>query len=370
MPRRQVVIVGCGILGLTHAMSAIRAKHSVVLLERHGQPRGASVRNFGLCWVSGRAPGAELRLALRARELWEQIGCDVPDVGFRANGSITIAATSEEVRVLEGAAARDDAAQRGFTLLDPAGVRHVNPGITGSCLAGLHCSLDAAVEPRLVPPALLDAMLRSGQCRYLPDREVVDVADHAVVDHTGERHTGELVVLCVGAVEGGAMGDVFAGAPLTRVRLQMAETMPLGRALATSVADGNSLRYYPAFSEFAHLLTERRDVALERFGIQLLCQQRLDGSLTIGDTHEYTEPFDFDLADEPVELVEQLARAAIGEPFPRIQRRWAGVYHQLATVSDDALYDRRTVAPGVIAVTGAGGRGMTLAPAIAEASFA
>jgi FAD dependent oxidoreductase TIGR03364 len=369
VPRRHVVVVGSGILGLMHAIFAVRANCSVDLLERHRQPRGASVRNFGLCWVSGRAPGEELALALRARELWEQIGSDVPAVGFRANGSLTIATTSEEVRVLEGAVAREDASERGFELLDADGVRRVNPGLAGTCRAALHCHLDAAVEPRLVPAALHAFLNRSERYRYLPEREVVGIEDHAVVDHTGERHPGDLVVLCVGAVDGGAMGEVFAHAPLRRVRLQMAETAPLGRHLATSVADGNSLRYYPGFSELTHLLTEPRDATLERFGIQLLCQQRLDGSLTIGDTHEYAEPFAFDLADEPVAAIEHLARTVVGDPFPTIRRRWAGVYHQLTDEAGHALYERREVAAGVIAVTGAGGRGMTLAPAIAEESF-
>ena len=91
--RDRVVVVGGGILGTMHARSAVRSGASVVQLERHERPRGASVRNFGLVWVSGRSPGAELRLALRSRELWQEVGRDVPDTGFRANGSITVAST-------------------------------------------------------------------------------------------------------------------------------------------------------------------------------------------------------------------------------------------------------------------------------------
>jgi glycine/D-amino acid oxidase-like deaminating enzyme len=149
----------------------------------------------------------------------------------------------------------------------------------------------------------------------------------------------------------------------------MAETEPLGRPLATSVADGNSLRYYPVFAEFTHLLPAA-DPAWDRFRIQLLCQQRLDGSLTIGDTHEYDEPFDFDLQDAAMDVIVQLASSVVGSPFPRIRRRWSGIYHQMtdgAAASD--VYFRRELETGVIAVTGAGGRGMTLSPAIAEATF-
>ncbi len=63
----RVVIVGGGVLGLMHAVQARRRGLAVVHLEREADARGASVRNFGLIWVSGRAPGPELALALRAR---------------------------------------------------------------------------------------------------------------------------------------------------------------------------------------------------------------------------------------------------------------------------------------------------------------
>jgi FAD dependent oxidoreductase TIGR03364 len=283
---------------------------------------------------------------------------------------LTLATSEADLRVLEAACARDDAADRQFELLDADEARRVNPGLHGTFLAGLHCPLDAAVESRLALGVLRGWMLGTGRYEYVAPREVVAVSDHAVTDHTGSEHAGDLVVLCVGAVEGGVMGELFEGTQLQRVRLHMIETEPLGRELSTSVADGNSLRYYPAFKELADSMLGPQDESLSRHGIQLLCQQRLHGGLTIGDTHEYDEPFAFDLSDEPVALIEGLARAAVGEPFPKIERRWTGVYHQLAKVSDDELYFRSEVAPGVVAVTGAGGRGMTLAPAIAEETFA
>jgi len=52
----RVTIVGAGVIGTTHALDAVRRGHSVVHLEREAEARGATVRNFGLVWVSGRAP--------------------------------------------------------------------------------------------------------------------------------------------------------------------------------------------------------------------------------------------------------------------------------------------------------------------------
>ena len=62
-----VVVVGGGVLGLMHAVEARDRGHDVVHLEREPGSRGASVRNFGLIWLSGRDGGPELDLARRAR---------------------------------------------------------------------------------------------------------------------------------------------------------------------------------------------------------------------------------------------------------------------------------------------------------------
>ncbi len=88
---QRVVVVGGGVLGTMHALEACRRGWEVVHLEADAGPRRASVRNFGLVWVSGRAAGPELDLAVRARALWEQIAGDSPDVGFRPDGSLTVA---------------------------------------------------------------------------------------------------------------------------------------------------------------------------------------------------------------------------------------------------------------------------------------
>jgi glycine/D-amino acid oxidase-like deaminating enzyme len=63
----RILIVGGGVLGTLHAWQAVERGHDVVQLEREAEARGASVRNFGLVWVGGRATGAELDTALRAR---------------------------------------------------------------------------------------------------------------------------------------------------------------------------------------------------------------------------------------------------------------------------------------------------------------
>jgi FAD dependent oxidoreductase TIGR03364 len=376
MRMQRVIVVGGGVLGMMHAATARQRGCQVVHLEREPGSRGATVRNFGLIWVSGRAPGPELALALRARELWERWSAVVPGTGFRPHGSLTLAGDDAEAALLREAAALPDAAQRGYEFLDEAAARAVNPALRGTFCCGLLCRKDAIVEPRQVPAAISDYLLATASgdgYAWLPGREAVDVAPGAVRDHTGAWHKGDLVVLCTGAAHTGVAGPFLARfsqppatPPLRRVRLQMLQTEPFGRQLTTSIADGDSLRYYPAYDLPGRAALPPQAQAAAAAAAQLLLAQRLDGSLTIGDTHAYDEPFDFDVDEAPYEDLRSRAERLLGSALPPTRKRWAGVYSQ---VTGTDIYLRAQVAPGVELVTGPGGRGMTLAPAIAEQTF-
>ena len=162
---------------MMHALEARRRGHEVVHLEREPVPRGASVRNFGLIWVSGRAPGAELELALRARARWAQIAVQVPGTGFRAVPSLTLAADEAELGLLKEAVSLPDAGLRGYELLGPDECRAVNAALRGEFTGGLLGRRDAIVEPRQVL-GVLRAHLASSPAGYtwLPGREAVELS--------------------------------------------------------------------------------------------------------------------------------------------------------------------------------------------------
>jgi FAD dependent oxidoreductase len=242
-------------------------------------------------------------------------------------------------------------------------VRAVNPALRGAFSCGLLCTRDAVVEPRQVPVAIRDYLLaRSSDAGYawLPGREAVEIAPGAVRDHSGTWHRGDLVILCPGAAHTGIAGPHLSGyekPPVRRVRLQMLQTEPFGRQLTTSVADGDSLRYYPAYDLPGRARFAPQRPAAAAAGAQLLLAQRLDGSLTIGDAHAYDEPFAFDVDEAPYHHLRARAEQLLGSPLPPTRRRWAGVYSQ---VTGAGLYFRAQVAPAVALITGPGGRGMSL----------
>ena len=366
----RIVVIGGGVLGTMHAAELVRRGHQVTQLEREPEARGATVRNFGLVWVSGRS-AAELPVTLRARELWERLGTEVPGIGFRAIGSLTVLRSEAEVAVAKQLAASPEAAERGVAVLDTVEARRRNPALRGQFLAALWCSKDAAVESRVALPAVRAQLEASGRYQFLAGREArrIDTgsAGARVHDQTGARHDADLAVLCPGATLTGLATELAGELPVRRVRLQMMQTAPLGEPLTTAIADGDSMRYYPAFVSPAldslRAAEPQPQIAAEHH-MQLLCVQRLHGGLTIGDTHAYTEPFPFDLDEAPYQHLTGVVEVLLGRPLPPIVRRWAGVYAQCLDPAQ--VVHRQSLDPALWLVTGPGGRGMTLAPAIAE----
>ncbi|MBE1533287.1 NAD(P)/FAD-dependent oxidoreductase [Actinomadura algeriensis] len=327
----RIVIVGGGVLGTMHAAEAVRRGHYVAHVERDAEPCGASVRDIGLVRVGGRADGAEeLSTALRARELWERIARDVPDVGFRPNGSLTVARTAAELDALAGVAERPDAAERGCKLLGAEEARAFAPALRGAMLGALWCERDAAVEPRAVLPALRAHLAETGRYAWLPGRDVLglgdmrDVGTASVRDDHGATHEGDAVVLCTGAHLSGMVRELAPDLPVHRARLQLMQTAPLDEPLAAAAHAG-----------------------------RLRMVQRPDGGLTIGGAHAPGEP-----------SPSAAAEAVLGRTLPPVRRRWSSVHARCADPS--RIVHRARVGEDAWLVTGSGEHGLTHAPALAE----
>ena len=79
MAKGQIVIVGAGIIGLAHALTALEGGWSVTVLEKDGRALGASVRNFGTLWPIGCAAGPEREQALFGVRRWQELAA--PGIG-------------------------------------------------------------------------------------------------------------------------------------------------------------------------------------------------------------------------------------------------------------------------------------------------
>ncbi len=98
----------------------------------------------------------------------------------------------------------------------PDDVRACNPAVQGDIEGALHCTEDAVVEPRLALGALRAhiAATHGDRYRFHPGCRVVRAEPHALVDTTGTRWEGDLVVLATGAAYDHLPGtEAMAAAP-------------------------------------------------------------------------------------------------------------------------------------------------------------
>lgn len=365
----HLTVVGAGIFGTMHAYFALKNGFDVTLVERDPLPLSASVRNFGMIAVGGRAAGEELGAALRARELWGNIAAEHPSLTFRPSGSIVVGLTDNHLQVMKEVAQYPDASERGWEVLDSRQAQELNPGLRGQIAGGLYCSKDAVVEPNSVLTELREVLASFTNFKFLPNSEVVgiqEIGDEVTVTlRNADSFSSDQVVVVPGADHKSLFSEELTRAPLRRVFLQMARLDSPGFELTTSIASFDSLRFYPGYQGPPIEKLEPVRPLVSQMVMQLLLQQRVDGTLTMGDTHVYQEPFPHEMREDCYELLLQDVADIIGVK-PKIISRWQGIYSQNTT---GEVCVRLQPSKRVRVITGPGGRGNTLSPAIAETTI-
>jgi FAD dependent oxidoreductase TIGR03364 len=367
----DLIVVGAGVLGSFHAYFAARRGWRTLLLERGDWPGEASVRNFGTLVPSAMHPGAWHRRALESVAIYRQLAPQVP-FDLSPCGTLYPATTAGEEAVLEEFARLGPARGYGCELLDAGRAAALVGALnTDHVRAALYFPDDARVEPRGLFRRLIVWMSRELAVEYRPATVAVAVGAHGgtacVRTAAGEELHARHAVVCGGADLRTLFPERLVGAGLVRCKLLMLRTVPLPAVhLPVTLASGLTLRRYASFRmcpAWQKLEAEPVDAEVLRRGIHILMVQDADGSLVIGDSHEYA-PGDLDeVLDVRTEelILAEAARLARGAGGP-IAARWHGIY----SLCPPAELFRETIDGVIHLVTGIGGKGMTTGPAVAR----
>ncbi len=367
----DLAIVGAGIVGLAHALAAVRLGKRVVVIDRDAQANGASIRNFGFITVTGQQAGDCWRRALRSRDVWAEIA---PQAGIEIvqNGLLVVAKRPEAMAVL------DDFHQTsmgdGCELLGPAAARERCPMLAAGQLAGaLWSPHERRVESREAIPKLA-CWLEGAHGVIFIRRARVSAVEPGLLQTSVGTMEADACVVCPGDDFTGLVADRLAAYDgLTRCKLQMlriAAPEPDWHLPGAIMSDLGLVRYLgyaelPAADALrARLETERADALAN--GVHLIVVQSADGSLVVGDSHHYADTPDPFASLHVEQLILDELQDVLAIPAPRITERWIGTY--ASAPGRLVLVDRPHDRIRVVVVTS--GTGASTAFAIAEETVA
>jgi len=243
------------------------------------------------------------------------------------------------------------------------------------CKGALLFPDDLTLEPQRMLRQFITHIVQKGLVDYIPLSTVIAVEpvgkQCVVKDAKGNTFKAERVFICNGAEYRTLFPELFSTSGLMICKLQMMQTaVQQHYTLPHSILSNLSIRRYPAFksSPSYRLLQEQRvDESIRDYGIHLLFKQASDGSVIIGDSHEYKAFQDANMSEESTnclinEAILQYGQQVITLPSWHIQKKWNGYYliHPQREVYAEAIDDKIHV------VTGIAGKGMSTGPGFAR----
>jgi FAD dependent oxidoreductase TIGR03364 len=362
----NMLIVGAGILGLSHAYAAARRGLKVTVFERSETPLGASVRNFGQALVTGQPPGPMLELAKASRDIWGQ-WAQLAGLQLKRNGSYLFARTEAEEHLLEAFCA-GRAMEHGYRveLLRGAALRDVYGGQFSHHRAALHGMDDQQLYSREAIPALIDYLRRELGVEFHFSTLVRDI-EPGRLHSTAGTFSAEQIIVCSGHDYQTLLAEPIAELNPQICRLQMLRARPqINLNLQHALLTGLSCVHYGAFADLPEAAAVQAQIFrdaphLHENGIHLLISPTPYGELIIGDSHHYgsdPSPFNAEQVDDwMIELAEQTLGCKV-----QVIERWQGVYGSRGPGPFSFLRPM----PGVSVALMHTGVGMSVGPAMAE----
>lgn len=359
----DVAICGSGIVGLAHALMAVRCGLSAIVIEREARPVGASIRNFGFVTVTGQRRGATWSRARRSAEIWSEVAPRA-QIGIEQRGLCVLARRPEAIPVLE--AFLQTEMGEGCKLLGQ-GARDFLGDVRPEALSGVMFSPhELRVESREAIPRLV-AWLAAQGVTFRFRCAVRSVSDMHLETSSGKVRAGAFII-CTGDDLSTLYPEHYEKHGVTKCILQMLRLESPGFRLPATLMTDLSLVRYRGYadlpeSQALRIRLEREQEAYLRHGIHLIMAQGADGSLVVGDSHHYAdapEPF----AQSDVERLVLAEAAATLGASPAVRERWTGIY---ASADEDMFC--AVPAPRVRHVVVTSGTGASTAFAIAEETF-
>lgn len=364
----DLIIVGGGILGTFHAYHALKRNLKVAIIEKNSFPQGATVRNFGQIVPSG----MDLKWQNFGREslaIYNELQSQT-DLTIRKNGSVYLASNDEELQLINELYEINKKNDYESVLLSKNDCVKKFDGLRSDyCKGGLFFPQELSVDSAEMIMKLHALLKEKLDLKIFYDTTVIETYEDnstcTAISSDGIKFNASKIIICSGHEFKTLYPNIFNDSDLVVSKLQMLQTKPQGiYSLQGNILTGLSIRRYESFQECASYSKikslEDENSFEKKYGVHILFKQALDGSIILGDSHEYASAKDadslgYDLNMEIDEFMINEAKKIIDLPTYEIQRRWFGIYAQC---KDKDILEYNP-SPNIHIVTAIGGKGMT-----------
>ncbi len=390
----DVVIIGCGIVGVSTAWFLVQKRVDVVLCEKGCIAGEQSGRNWGWVRQQGRDT-REMPMIVESLRIWRSLEAELGEsVGFVEGGCLFAAVTDAQMR--DYAEWLDTAKEFGLDtrLIDAEELAAAVRGAAAGWRGALYTPSDGRAEPQLATPAIARAAARQG-ARVLTATAVRGVettagAVSAVVTEHGPIKTSR--VLCAaGAWTSMLCRSLGVTVPQLRVRNTVARTVAAPDILGGTLFDDRLAlrrRQDGGFTLAAGFCLEH-DITPStfRFARKFLPALRMEWeTLRLSLGREFVDecrqpkrwpldrpsPFEATRVLDPAPNPRIVARIRdlLGQLFPdlkgtEIAESWAGMIEMTPDVVP--VIDEAERLPGFFVATGFSGHGFGIGPGAGKA---
>jgi FAD dependent oxidoreductase TIGR03364 len=197
-------------------------------------------------------------------------------------------------------------------------------------------------------------------------KEIDAAGNHcALTDQLEKKYQSAKVILCSGSEFEILYPQYFLESDLELVKLQMLRLKSQPTVfIPGNILTGLTIRRYESFQDCPSYAAinekEDKNAYWKKWGVHILFKQEADGTVILGDSHEYADVkdkdnIDFFIREEVNQYFFDEGRKIMNLDTWEVETSWAGVYSQC---KENDLY-QKTIDDKVHIVTGIGGKGMT-----------
>lgn len=283
--KKDVCIIGGGVMGLSIAYYLSKAGKSVIVLEKKDIGNGASATCDDMIMMQAKQAGINLTLAIDGLELFRGLTAELDsDIGFSPCGGMILIEDETQRGLMEGFVRKQRASGLEIDIVGRDVIDRYQPYVNKDIVSSTYCPWDCQIDPILLLRGYMKAANRLG-AQIRRHSEVSGYApkgDHwCVTVRDGFEVECDNVVIATGAWAKDTGAIVGVELPITprRGQLVITEQIPvIGKTHLWSAA-------YLASKLDPSLVPDRSEYA-KRVGLGFAFSRTRDGNHVIGSTRE------------------------------------------------------------------------------------